>query len=478
MGLKGARFFVLAAAAICSADAAAASAGAFQFVTGDVRLILANGAERPARKGTPIGTGDTVATARDSIAQIKMGDGGILVVQPTSRLTVVEFRYDGREDGSEKVVYRLEAGGFRAITGAIGHTNKDNYLIQTPIAHMGVRGTDHESYYFPAGASANGVPVQPGVYNKVNVGAAFIRNEAGEVVIRPSQAGYAASAKNAPGLLVEIPAFFNRASPPRQAQFNPVAVRVSTRTVPVEQNVTTTSGLNLSDPAASAAAPAAPAVPAVPVAPPPGTGSTVAYLQPSSANASSGVGLTIVPNGATLANAGGDTAFGVDWGTWLGGSPSVSGVDADPKAGVNFARSTQLTTAAQLAALPPGLVSATYSYLGVGGAVTNQDGAAGKISSLTVGVNFSTQNIDKYSMTATVPGGNWTANASSPNNTFAQFSSSSGIALTGSCDCTPATVKGSASGAFVGTAAERMITSFGLKANANNAISGAALLSR
>ena len=88
-----ARFFVvLAAAMIGSADAAAATAGAFQFVAGDVRLILANGAERPARKGTPIAAGDTVATARDSTAQIKMGDGGILVVQPTSRLTVVEFR--------------------------------------------------------------------------------------------------------------------------------------------------------------------------------------------------------------------------------------------------------------------------------------------------------------------------------------------------------------------------------------------------
>jgi len=47
-----ARFFVvLAAATIASADAAAATAGAFQFVAGDVRLILANGASgRRARE--------------------------------------------------------------------------------------------------------------------------------------------------------------------------------------------------------------------------------------------------------------------------------------------------------------------------------------------------------------------------------------------------------------------------------------------
>ena len=460
-----ARFFVvLAAATIASADAAAATAGAFQFVAGDVRLILANGSERPARKGTPIAAGDTVATARDSTAQIKMGDGGILVVQPTSRLTVVEFRYAGIEDGSERVVYRLEAGGFRAITGAIGHTHKDNYLIETPIAHMGVRGTDHESYYFPVGASNNGAPVSPGVYNKVNVGAAFIRNEAGEVLIRPSQAGYAASAKDAPGLLVAIPTFFNRATPPRPAQLNPGAARVAAATVPVEQVVSTTGGLNLSDPAAS--------VPAVRAAPLPGTGSVVGYVDKNFGL--SAVNPTIVLNGATRGNTGGDAAFGVNWGTWQGGSPSVDGNAAS--GGVHVATSTQLTTAAQLAALPPGLVSATYNYLS-GPAPTNQDGVAGKINSLAVGVNFSKQTIDSYALTANVGTTTWNAKGSG---SIAQFTSSSGISLSGQCTgCTGGTptAQGSASGALVGPAAERMITSFGLKA-ASQGISGAALLSR
>src|SRR3990172_200033 len=110
----------LALAAAASGQAAASTAGVFQFVTGEVRVLLAAGAERPARKGAPLSVGDTVATARGAVAQIKMGDGAIVVVQPESRLTVAEFRYAGKEDGSEKVVYRLERGGFRAITGAIG----------------------------------------------------------------------------------------------------------------------------------------------------------------------------------------------------------------------------------------------------------------------------------------------------------------------------------------------------------------------
>jgi len=460
---------------IGSADAAAATAGAFQFVAGDVRLILANGAERPARKGTPISAGDTVATGRDSTAQIKMGDGGILVVQPTSRLTVVEFRYAGREDGSERVVYRLESGGFRAITGAIGHTHKDSYVIETPIAHMGVRGTDHESYYFPVGASANGAPVAPGVYNKVNVGAAFIRNEAGEVVIRPSQTGYAASAKGAPGLLVAIPSFFNRAVPPRPAQINPGAIRVAAATVPVEQIVSTTGGLNLSNPAAPAVA-AVPAVPAAPAAPPPVTASAVAYLQGNGGIARTGIDLSIAPNGATVANAGGDAAFGVNWGTWQGGSLRVE--DRLTDGGAHFASSNQLTSAAQLSALTPTLVNATYSNP-IGPAPTNQLGVAGgSISALTVGVNFSSQTISSYSVRASAGGITWTGD-STGSATFQQFSGGSGINLKGTCStCTTTnTPTGSANGAFVGPSAERMITSFGLKA-AQEGISGAALLSR
>src|SRR5262249_14392023 len=149
-------------------------------------------------------------SAASSMAQIKMGDGAIVVVQPESHLTLIEFRYEGKEDGTEKVVYRLGRGGFRAITGAIGHTNKANYSIETPIAHMGVRGTDHESYYFPPG-SRGSAGANPGVYNKVNVGLTFIRTDAGEVTIGPNQVGYAAAAGDTPSLLPGVPQFFDHA---------------------------------------------------------------------------------------------------------------------------------------------------------------------------------------------------------------------------------------------------------------------------
>jgi len=196
----------------------AATAGVFQFVAGDVRVALAAGSERPATKGGLISVGDTVATAKESMAQIKMGDGAIIVVQPESRLTVAEFHYAGAEDGTEKVKFSLEQGGFRSVTGAIGRSHKGNYLIETPIAHIGVRGTDHESWYFPSPVSFDGIATDAGLYNKVNVGLTYIQTAYGEVAVPPNQVGYAASALDRPYLLAAMPDFFNRSVQPTNAR--------------------------------------------------------------------------------------------------------------------------------------------------------------------------------------------------------------------------------------------------------------------
>jgi hypothetical protein len=190
----------------------------------------------------------------------------------------------------------------------------------------------------------------------------------------------------------------------------------------------------------------------------------------------SGVNLAVVPNGAPLGNAGGDAAFGVNWGTWTGGLATVSG--GATSGGTHFMNSTQLTSAAQLAAMPATVVNATYNYAG-GPAPTNQLGIQGSINSLSAAVNFGTQQVTSYQVNATVGPSNWTASGSG---SIAQFGGASGIALNGSCSsCTPGggtpAASGTAHGVFVGGAAEKMMTSFGLKA-ANQTVSGAALLTR
>ena len=434
-------------------QAPASTAGVIQFVAGDVRIALAAGSERPAAKGSPVSVGDTISTAKASVAQIKMGDGAIIVVQPESKLTVAEFVYAGKEDGSERVHYRLQQGGFRSVTGAIGHTNKGNYMIETPIAHIGVRGTDHESWYFPSSVSAGGVSTPAGLYNRVNVGLTYIQTSTGVVAIGPNEVGYAASALDRPHLLDAMPEFFNRSIQPRNVRGPqaPSATALAQGSASPQQGTTGSSGSL--------------------------AGFTAPRGKEGVSLGETAVNPAISPNGATLANAGSDSTFGVNWGTWQGGLATVNG--RATRGPTNFISSTNLTTAAQLAALPPQVVNGTYTYVPGTGAVNGTGSPTGTINSLSVGVNLTAQTVTNYSLNATVGPQTWTGSGSG---SLAQYMSGSGISIDGKCSgCTPGagspTSHGTASGVFVGGDAGGMMTSFGMKA-ANQSMSGTGLLSR
>jgi FecR protein len=454
----------MGALALIGGYAHAQSAGVIQFAAGEVKVIAASGAERAARKGVPVSVGDTLLTGPGALAQLKMGDGAIVVVQPQSRLTVAEFHYAGKEDGTEKVRYRLEQGGFRAVTGAIGRTHKQNYLIETPIAHMGVRGTDHESYYFPATGPVAGDGAKPGAYNKVNTGRTFMRTGAGEVEIDPNQVGYVASAGQVPAILPSVPGFFNHSIAPRSARPAVSPAPAAAQFVTVEQSVATEDGERLVRPRGQK--------------PETGTGEgpLVGYAVRNGAAGfgRSGNGVSIAAAGGTFTTAGEDSTVGVKWGSWAGGTVMVGGrVAAGP---VHVIDSEMKTLPAQLATLAASGVKGTYSYSG-NGSVSNHLGSPGTIQKLDVGVDFSGQRITSYDLQARVIG-DWNASGSG---SFAQFTGASGIRLTGNCTgCAPGgspTASGTAHGAFVGGAAQRMITSFGLT-SAGQAVSGAALLDK
>ena len=455
-------FLGLVIGATAAGQAFGQTAGVIQFVAGDVKVVQPGGGEREARKGVAINVGDTLMTPAGGLAQLKMGDGAIVVVQPESRLTVAEFHYAGVEDGNEKVRYRLEHGGFRAVTGAIGRTHKKNYLIETPIAHMGVRGTDHESYYFPATGPVGGDDAKPGAYNKVNTGRTFIRTEAGEVEIQPNQVGYVASAANVPEVLVTIPGFFNHSIAPRNAR-RPAGTGSNYADAPqVIQTVQSENGVRLLRTRGPKVTPGT------------GNGPLIAYSIKTGQGGfgASGNGVAVLQNDALETT--GTIGTTVNWSTWEGG---LAVVDGQMTAGsTHFIDTTDRT---DLAALPPMLMQATYNYVG-GPAPTNQAGVAGAISSLQVGVNFSSQVISSYDLSASAGGTDWNSqlNATAPHS-IADFTGAGGIRLTGSCStCGGATTSGTAHGTFVGAQADGLITTFGLSGTMNKSLSGAAYLTR
>ena len=190
---------------------ASVDAGRVQFVFGDSRALATNGAERVLKKGDVVHEGDTVITGPSASLQLLMVDDAMVAVRPNSRLRIDTYRFQGKEDGSERGVLHLIKGAFRSITGAIGHTDKKNYKIITDTANIGIRGTDHEpAYLLPSQANVG----DPGTYDAVNSGGTYIATPWGRVDVSPNQVGFASSKPGSvPVLLDGVPGFM-RATPP------------------------------------------------------------------------------------------------------------------------------------------------------------------------------------------------------------------------------------------------------------------------
>jgi hypothetical protein len=184
---------------------AEAAAGRFQFVVGEVKVLDAAGKERPARKGGEVNEGESVLSGASGTAQILLVDGGILAVRPDTRMKIDEYKFDGKDDGSERSFFSIVKGGFRSITGLIGKKHKENYGIKTPSATIGIRGTDSETVHVVT--PLPGVP--EGTYNKVNTGATVMNG----TVINPNQVGYTPNLQTPAAILPAMPPIFEAAKP-------------------------------------------------------------------------------------------------------------------------------------------------------------------------------------------------------------------------------------------------------------------------
>lgn len=174
-------------------------AGHAQFVNGGVQVSNLTDKARELKKGDAVNESDILTTSKTSTVQIKMLDGGYVVIRPESQLKIDSFKFGGKEDGTEQSFFSLIRGGLRAITGMIGHLHKSSYHVATASTTIGVRGTDHETYVVVPGSElAKTVPV--GTYNKVNVGETTMTTDKGQISILPNQMGFAGGMNQIPQL--------------------------------------------------------------------------------------------------------------------------------------------------------------------------------------------------------------------------------------------------------------------------------------
>ena len=199
---------LLLAVALCLAQAAQAQdspriAGTIELTDGNILIEGKDGRSRLPVVGENVYEGDTLTTFANSEVHLHMADGAQFIVREDSRITLFEYVADG---GSEdRSLVDLAKGAMRSITGWIGQFNRTKYRIRTPLVTIGVRGTDHEPSHLLPGDPRG----EPGSYDKVNEGSAFMETKQGIVEVPKNRAAFhSVTARAAPRVLSAVPAFY------------------------------------------------------------------------------------------------------------------------------------------------------------------------------------------------------------------------------------------------------------------------------
>ena len=103
-------------------------------------IAMSNGGSRELKQGDFIYVNDEIMTTNRSFVVLQFEDGAKVTVRPDSTLIIEQYLYNG--DAGDEAELNLVSGGLRVITGAMAKSNPENYKVRTPVALMGVRGTE------------------------------------------------------------------------------------------------------------------------------------------------------------------------------------------------------------------------------------------------------------------------------------------------------------------------------------------------
>lgn len=116
---------------------ALAEGGKFLVVKGEVKVQKADNQTIPAKIGSQVQVGETVITGNDSRAKIVMPDRNVISISPSTTMKIEKYT-----TGADKnVELTLSEGKVRSDVKNNYDGEKTQYLIKTPTAVAGVRGT-------------------------------------------------------------------------------------------------------------------------------------------------------------------------------------------------------------------------------------------------------------------------------------------------------------------------------------------------
>ncbi|WP_028080595.1 FecR family protein [Solimonas soli] len=172
------------------AAAPATPAGEVILLTGrGTAMNPQTGAVRPLAKGDKVYAGDVLNTQANSYLNVRFSDGAFMLLRPNTRFAIEAYAYAepaaataapapvakpaapapaatvstpaaSETGGVQRAFLRLLKGGFRTVSGLIGKANPEEYRVTTPVATIGIRGTDYYSYICDLACASDAVVLE------------------------------------------------------------------------------------------------------------------------------------------------------------------------------------------------------------------------------------------------------------------------------------------------------------------------------
>jgi hypothetical protein len=121
----------------------AALVGTVSLVLGRATIEAGSGKlSRTVKPGSQVRVHDQIVTSTNGHVHIRFVDDALISVRPDSRLEITRYDYDPARPALSTVKFDLIEGITRAISGKAAKAARQRFRLNTPIAAIGVRGTD------------------------------------------------------------------------------------------------------------------------------------------------------------------------------------------------------------------------------------------------------------------------------------------------------------------------------------------------
>jgi hypothetical protein len=125
---------------------APAVVGDVTIVVGKAKLRQGSGPWQAIKTGDRILEDARLETEADGYIYVKTVDKGFISLRPNSALSVESYHYDPQNPNDTRIKLTLHKGVMRSISGVGAQSAKDKFRLNTPVAAIGIRGTDFSTF--------------------------------------------------------------------------------------------------------------------------------------------------------------------------------------------------------------------------------------------------------------------------------------------------------------------------------------------